>query len=329
MKETVYNLFLYVEQSLIKALGVAIHELDGTQEEKVSALRVLVEQDYKTARKYKVTGKFEWSEYEGRMRLGRELEVFEEIFRDCKAPSNPLVVITPIVDEAPRILAVTTLGPLNLEELQGTPLAKPGAMVDYLKQYVEDGKFDIPRLINDDYFLAIKLLFNAGHYVSAAKLLMSFVDTVAFIDAGDVPDSFCLWLDSYAELAPLGITAKELWEFRNGLLHMTNLRSRAVTSGRTVPLILYVGSMPHPIPASQSVAKYFNLKDLIDVLAAALSRWMESYNRTPGKLINFVNRYDLTISDSRLAYFSDGETTTSFTSGHPLPPVRPLPTTTR
>ena len=218
---------------------------------------------------------------------------------------------------------------MNLEELQGTPLAKPGAMVDYLKQYVEDGKFDIPRLINDDYFLAIKLLFNAGHYVSAAKLLMSFVDTVAFIDAGDVPDSFCLWLDSYAELAPLGITAKELWEFRNGLLHMTNLRSRAVTSGRTVPLILYVGSMPHPIPASQSVAKYFNLKDLIDVLAAALSRWMESYNRTPGKLINFVNRYDLTISDSRLAYFSDGETTTSFTSGHPLPPVRPLPTTTR
>lgn len=304
MKETVYNLFLYVEQSLINELGVAIHELDGTQEEKLSTLQMRTGQDYKIAKRYKVKSKFKWSEYEGRMRLGRHLEVFEDIFRDCNAPINPLVVITPIVDGVPRILAITGLEPLNLEEFQDTPLAEPGVMVDYLKAYVENGHFDIPRLINDDYFIAIKLLFNARHYVSAAKLLMSFLDTVAFINVGDVKDSFCLWLDSYAELKPLGITARELWEFRNGLLHMTNLRSRSVASGTIAPLTFYVGSISQPIPASPSGVKYFNLKGLIDAIVAAVSRWVESYNSKPDKLIDFVYRYDLTISDARVAYLN-------------------------
>lgn len=60
------------------------------------------------------------------------------------------------------------------------------------------------------------------------------LDTVAFIDKGDVKDNFCLWLDAYADLKPPGITAKELWEFRNGLLHMTNLHSRSVATGKRI-----------------------------------------------------------------------------------------------
>jgi hypothetical protein len=186
LKDTVYNLFLYVDKSQIKALGVVPHVLEGTDEEKISALQLRVERDYKTAKRTEVRGIFEWSAYESLMRLGRELELFEEIFRDCKAPPNPLVVITPVVDGAPLILAITRLGPLNLEDFRGTPLEKPGVMADYLKAYVQDDHFDLPRLINDDYFLAIRLLFNAHHFVSAAKLLMSCIDTVAFIDAGHV-----------------------------------------------------------------------------------------------------------------------------------------------
>ncbi len=45
------------------------------------------------------------------------------------------------------------------------------------------------------------------------------------------PGNFSKWLAAYADLTPLGVTAKELWEFRNGLLHMINLSSRAVTAG--------------------------------------------------------------------------------------------------
>jgi len=33
-------------------------------------------------------------------------------------------------------------------------------MVDYLDAYVTEGGFDIPQLLHDDYFPAIRLLFN-------------------------------------------------------------------------------------------------------------------------------------------------------------------------
>lgn len=301
MKENAYNLFLYVDNMRVKELGVAIHELDGTEAEKLSVLQSLVGQDYRSAKRYALKTPLEWGEYEARMRLGRHLAVFEGIFQDCDAPTDPLFAITPIVDGMPRILAVTGAGPLNLEDLRNTPLSRPGTMVDYLKAYVQDGGFDLPRLINDDYFKAIKLLLNAGHYVSTAKLLMSFIDTVAFIDMGDVPRNFVHWLQQYAVLTPLGVTAEELWEFRNGLLHMTNLRSRSVASGATVPLIMYIGNMPRTFPGSVHGEKYFNLKHLLDIVTEAIVKWIDTYNANADKLIKFVDRYDLTISDSRLA----------------------------
>jgi hypothetical protein len=57
LKETAYNLFVYVEKSLVKTLGIAIHELDGSDAEKVSTLQTLVNQDYKTARRITVKSK--------------------------------------------------------------------------------------------------------------------------------------------------------------------------------------------------------------------------------------------------------------------------------
>jgi hypothetical protein len=304
LREPTYNLFLYVEQDAIKELGVVVHDLEGTEEEKLSALQALVDQDYRIAKRYRLQDKIEWGRYQALERLGRHLEVFEQIFRDCSAPINPLVAITPIVDHLPKIMAVTGLGALDLDQLQNTPLAQPGVMVDYLKTYVADGRLDVPRLFNDDYFEAIKLLYNARHWVSAAKLLMSFLDTVAFVDMGDLSGNFALWLDKYANLGVLGITSKELWEYRNGLLHMTNLNSRAVARGVTAPLILYVGSMPQPMPSTPDGAKYFNLKELVDTVALAISKWIEDCNSNPSKWVDFVKRYDLTVSDSRVAYFS-------------------------
>jgi hypothetical protein len=304
MTEAAYNLFLYVKGGIVKQLGIATHLLEGTDQEKVAALQVLVNEDYETAKRMNAKEGFEYRQYEGLMRLGRELEVFEPLFRECNASINPLVVITPIVDKHPRILAITKLGALNLEDFNGAPLEEPGMMPDYMKVYESNGTFDLPRLINDDYFIAIKLLFNARRYVSAAKLLMSAIDTIAFVDTGDVKDAFILWLNAYADLNPLGITAKELWEFRNGVLHMTNLNSRAVASGKTAPLIFYVGDPSIVIPPSRMGAKYFSLKGLLEVAAAAISRWIETYNKTPEKWVDFVNRYDLTISDSRIASIS-------------------------
>ncbi len=175
-------------------------------------------------------------------------------------------------------------------------------MVDYLTEYQTEKGFDLPRLLDDDYFKAMKLLFNSCHYVSAAKLLMSFIDTVAFIDLGDDSEIFCRWLDDYANLTELGITSKELWEFRNSILHMTNLHSRKVLKGTVVRLIFYVGDNAALPPKSADGEKYFNLRALVDAIASAVSRWIDTFNQSPGKWADFVERYDLTISDSRVSY---------------------------
>jgi hypothetical protein len=41
VKETVYNLFVYVQKSMITELGIASHELEGTDEDKKTTLQVL------------------------------------------------------------------------------------------------------------------------------------------------------------------------------------------------------------------------------------------------------------------------------------------------
>jgi hypothetical protein len=307
LKELGYNLFLYGDMSTIKGLGVAVHDLDGTDHEKLSALKNLVDSDYRTAARYTMKHLITWEYYRGLSRLGRELEVFEEIFQDINAPKEPLVVITPILNEKPHFEISMKIGPILPDDLKGTPFEKPGKMVDYLDAYVTDEGFDIPRLLNDDYFRAIKLLFNERYFVSCAKLLMSFIDTLAFIDTGNDKGNFIPWLDTYADLASLGITSKELWEFRNGLLHMSNLRSRAVASGKTAPLILSVGRPTKPLPAYRNGEKRFNLKDLIDTITYAVSRWIDMYNHAPERLPDFVTRYDLTVSDTRVAYISLGD----------------------
>lgn len=95
MGEQLFNLFVYVERGAISELGMAIHESDATDLEKISLLQSLVDSDYKKARRYRLPKALEWREYEAMMRPGRQLEVFEEMLRPCGAPINPLVVISP------------------------------------------------------------------------------------------------------------------------------------------------------------------------------------------------------------------------------------------
>lgn len=58
-------------------------------------------------------------------------------------------------------------------------------MDDYLLAYRRGTSFDLTALFNDDYFRAVKLLWNNEYYVSAVKLLMSAVDTFGHLEHGD------------------------------------------------------------------------------------------------------------------------------------------------
>jgi hypothetical protein len=44
-----------------------------------------------------------------------------------------------------------------------------GVKAEALRDRAQPNGFDLPRLINDDYFEAIRLLFNRSHYVSSAN----------------------------------------------------------------------------------------------------------------------------------------------------------------
>ena len=172
---------------------------------------------------------------------------------------------------------------------------------DYVPKYLTDAGFDLPRLLDDDFFQAICLLFNHKYYVSATKLLMTFIDTVGFVDFGDTGENtFVKWLDVYADLTPVGVTATELWEHRNSLLHITSPDSRRVLAGRVKRLTSYVGNPPNDFPTEDKDTKFYNFFGLLLAVEAASSRWADSYNKNRRKLEQFLDRYDLILSDNRM-----------------------------
>ncbi len=172
--------------------------------------------------------------------------------------------------------------------------------VDYFGRFFTNDGFDFGGLLNADFFQPIRILFQAQHYVSATKLLVVAIDSVAHIEHGDIPGGFTKWLGTYAQLDKLGITADELWEHRNSLLHMSNLSSRKVRSGSTRALVAYVGTIPPEVTLDQSRTGYYDLRALILEFGYACGRWIETYDMDRSKIDLFVERYDLIASDARM-----------------------------
>jgi hypothetical protein len=169
MKEQVFNLFYFAKPGFIEEIGVVAHQMGGTDVEKGALLQSLVETDYKTCQRFRVPRRTNPSgmelpmsveSYTALARLGRHLELFEEIFAQFNAGVNPMCCITPIVDGKSEIDIVTDHSPLILSRHQGHPKIAEGIMSDYLEDYMTPEGFNLPALINDDYFDAIKVLFN-------------------------------------------------------------------------------------------------------------------------------------------------------------------------
>jgi hypothetical protein len=176
--------------------------------------------------------------------------------------------------------------------------------VDYLTKYLKGDVFDMSALINDDLMQPVRILFNAKQYVSSAKLLLVAIDTVSFVEYGETKENpFIKWLNTYADIPALGITPEELWEHRNGLLHMSSLTSRKVKAGNVRALVSYVGTIPTTVILDQRDTGYYDLRQLIKVFGAALGKWLDTYNVERHKFESFIQRYDHIASDARLQHF--------------------------
>ncbi|EOV0119732.1 hypothetical protein ACOIXT_004623 [Vibrio parahaemolyticus] len=178
--------------------------------------------------------------------------------------------------------------------------------VDWCDKYITEKGFRFRELINDDFFQPFRVLYQAGHYVSSIKLMLVAVDSIGYIEFGessrgeDTP--FVKWLNEYADLTSVEVTPRELWEHRNSLLHMSNLDSRQVQKGSIKRLVAYVGSIPPEVELLEENAKYYDYRALIHEFGQACNKWIQSYSDDPSKFDQFIQRYDLIVSDSRMLH---------------------------
>ena len=168
--------------------------------------------------------------------------------------------------------------------------------------YFKKEGLDIPQLINDDFLKAVKLCYNNELYVSALKLILSFIDSISFVVSGESSaKSFKNWLDNYCKIEEMGITSSELWEHRNAILHITSLDSFRVKEGKEKRLIAYIGSeIPKTVlDQSDSHTKYFEIMVLMKTLEKGIEQILIRLNERTIDFEQFLERYDLIVSDSR------------------------------
>lgn len=117
MKERIFNLYYLVEAGIIRGRAMVEHETDGTDDEKLNYLQMLCTLDYGRAKRYPVPSGWVYIDARGRKSPGMswdtyqeklspiygDIRWFEDIFQEVGAPSEPLVLITPVVDGAVRI----------------------------------------------------------------------------------------------------------------------------------------------------------------------------------------------------------------------------------
>lgn len=299
--ERIFNVFFYFEGGIAREYGIRYHRINGSDDEKTTFLRDRVEEDHPIARRFLLSRTFTSAEWFAAQRHGDVFPYFQLGLDKLHAPAEPIFCLTAIVDGKARIDRTAGPGPFQGDEVS----AKEGwgAVPDYLVHYRVGDKFKFTELIHDDYFKAIQTLFNAKLYVSCSKLLMSCIDSLGFVEYGDEVGSFTRWLDTYANLLPHNISAAELWEFRNSILHMTNVASRKILSGAVSPIVPIVGAQRSLPPLPPGIPKPFNLLGLIQTIGDGIGEWADSYNQDRDKFFKFIERYDQTISDSRMTMF--------------------------
>lgn len=172
--------------------------------------------------------------------------------------------------------------------------------MDYLETYVKEDKLHLDKLIDDDFFKAIKLCYNNKLFVSSVKLLLSFIDSISFVAYGKSDaHTFQNWLKEFCEVEKLGITPFEIWEHRNAMLHMTGLSSRKVDKCECRMLIGYIGNLPTSFDLNTENCGYYNIKLLIDVIAKGIEKYVNEKVIATRDFETFVKRYDLIVSDVR------------------------------
>lgn len=305
MKEIIYNIFCFSPDGVhITHAGIVPHEHDGDDAQKLDFLKRNLEIDLASCRLFYgihpsvlENDKLTLERYNANLRIGNPFAPFELALEAQNAPENPLAIVTPVVKGKLQYdIQLSMSEQLRNKHTPNYHIEGVKDLPDYIDKYMKDDGFHIKELLNDDHMEPIKLLFNKKHYLSSFKLLMSFIDTIAYIEFGNKRRVFQNWLDTYSDIQKLGVTSDELYELRNSLLHMTNLNSHKVTQGKERRLSIAVCKRGHPTQYYDNVV-YINYTDFLFLFDEAVDKWVDSYNGS-NKQLTFIERYDEVVRDN-------------------------------
>lgn len=298
MKKGAINIFVYSDGHYVTSLGYKIYDKKwNTEAETYSFLQSRANLDYKDAvhcqLKPAITKEEFWL-----IKRAEELPILLE--RNHIPFEEIPYCLTHIVNGKPRMDDVSFDDNPHTKE----PLLSPP---DYLTTYLTKDGFNFPKLIDDDFISPIRLLFNNKKYISSLKLLLSAVDTLSFVEYGHCNGSFIKWIDEYCDLTTLNVTSTELWELRNGLIHMTNLESHKVRKREVKRLVPYIAPVEiTEVPFLSDEEKCFHFtKFLLQVFPQGIKSWIESYNINREKFPIFFSRYDSIASETRISYLAE------------------------
>jgi hypothetical protein len=316
MKEIIYNLFLLVDDEIIRKVGISSHEYDGSDEEKIKFLQDNTDKDLPLTQHFslpvnftllidgKIENAIDYVTFRDLANQGHALLLFEKAFNILNVAQNPLVVVTPVKDGK---VWIEGIGDLKNSDQPPPDVVHVEKQAPWYQGYIIGEHLHLDKLINDDFISAVRILYNANLYVSSMKLLIICIDTMAYLEYDDVTGNFSKWVDAFLDLKILEITSEELWEFRNSILHMTNLDSRKVKANKVRRLMFYVAGEKAKYLDINDEGKYFLFKDMIDAVGAGIAKWGNSYNTERAKFEILFDRYDRIISDKRMTniFFKD------------------------
>lgn len=103
MSEIILNIYLIINDNLVKEFRAVSYKKEGTDNEKIEFLKSKVESDLNNAYKFDAPtdkkGNFmNYNKFYKLEKKGRHFELFENIFSDFDVPEKPLVCVTPVVD---------------------------------------------------------------------------------------------------------------------------------------------------------------------------------------------------------------------------------------
>lgn len=309
MDEMIFNIFLISVKGFIKNVGVKSHLHNGTDQEKIDFLKANVESDKDAYEKFPIPDRYQIvaqddtiqkgilrsQKYQDLCDVGKSYEIFNEIFAYYNSVENPLMCVSFIIDGKLKIDKEVPVY-INNNDFKEIHLKEPQ---HYLDKYSDYRGFHIDTLIEDDFLNAVLMLINSGHYIEGLKLLLSSIDSFAFLELGDIKNNFTIWVEKYLNIEKLKISAQELWELRNSLLHMTNYESRKVKKGDVTRLIVQAGHLPDEVSNETNDGKYLNINKFLSETNIAVEEWLLETIKNPVKLKAFISRYNLIISNAR------------------------------